>query len=90
MKMATITVTEAARNFADCLGRVRYQKTTFVLVKNGRAIARLVPEKEKSCTGEALAKILEEADLLEAEAQAWRKDLIAGKKRLIAPEDKWR
>ncbi len=31
----TISITEAARNFADCLNRVHYQNVTFVLIKNG-------------------------------------------------------
>ena len=34
MKETTITVTEAARNFADCVNRAHYQNTTFVLLKN--------------------------------------------------------
>ena len=36
MKRTTITVTEAARNFADCINRAHYQNTSFVLLKNGR------------------------------------------------------
>ena len=35
MKAKTITVTEAARNFADCVNRAHYQQVTFVLLKNG-------------------------------------------------------
>ena len=37
-------MTEAARNFADCINRVRYQGTSFILHKNGVAVARIVPE----------------------------------------------
>jgi antitoxin (DNA-binding transcriptional repressor) of toxin-antitoxin stability system len=40
----SISVTEAARNFSDCVNRVRYQGTTFILHKNGVAVARMVPE----------------------------------------------
>ena len=40
----SITVTEAARNFSDCINRARYQGTTFILHKNGVAVARIVPE----------------------------------------------
>jgi antitoxin (DNA-binding transcriptional repressor) of toxin-antitoxin stability system len=39
-------VTEAARNFADCVNRVRYQGACFVLQKNGLAVARIVPVEE--------------------------------------------
>lgn len=41
-----ISVTEAARNFADCINRVRYQKASFVLHKNGVAVAQIVPAEE--------------------------------------------
>ncbi len=40
MSETIITVTEAARNFADCVNRSHYQKTTFVLLKNGVPFAR--------------------------------------------------
>src|SRR6266850_4394170 len=35
MKKTSITVTEASRNFADCVNRAHYQNVTFVLLKNG-------------------------------------------------------
>jgi prevent-host-death family protein len=44
MSEKVISVTEAARNFADCLNRARYQGTTFILHKNGVPVARIVPE----------------------------------------------
>jgi antitoxin (DNA-binding transcriptional repressor) of toxin-antitoxin stability system len=44
MRSVSISVTEAARNFADCINRVRYQGTSFILHKNGVAVARIVPE----------------------------------------------
>ena len=53
MKKTVISVTEAARNFADCVNRVRYQNVTFVLLKNGTPVARLVPEREKRMYGSA-------------------------------------
>lgn len=46
MKPVSISVTEAARNFADCVNRVRYQGASFVLHKNGLAVARIVPAEE--------------------------------------------
>ena len=55
-KPTLISVTEAARNFADCVNRARYQNQSFILVKNGKAVARLVPETEKESTGADLAK----------------------------------
>jgi len=43
VKERSISVTEASRNFAECINRVRYQGLSFLLVKNGTAVARLVP-----------------------------------------------
>jgi antitoxin (DNA-binding transcriptional repressor) of toxin-antitoxin stability system len=84
-----ISVTEAARNFSECVNRVHYQKVTFVLLRNGEAVARLVPDEEKACTGAELAKILRENPLSEGEARAWRRDLRKARKMLKKPTDKW-
>jgi hypothetical protein len=83
-------VTEAARNFADCVNRVHYQNVTFVLLKNGEPFARLGPDDDKVCTGRDLAEALAKVELPAAEARAWRRDLRAARKRLKAPIDKWR
>jgi antitoxin (DNA-binding transcriptional repressor) of toxin-antitoxin stability system len=90
MKTETISVTEAARNFAECLNRAHYQNTTFVLLKNGKPFARLVPDGEKVCTGRDLAEALREVRLSDEEAKAWRRDLKNGHKILKPPTDKWR
>ncbi len=89
MKKTRITVTEAARNFADCVNRVHYQNVTFVLVKNGAPFARLVPDNEKVCTGRDLAELLSKTDLPQNEARAWRRDLRTARRRLKAPPDRW-
>jgi antitoxin (DNA-binding transcriptional repressor) of toxin-antitoxin stability system len=90
MKSRKITVTEAARNFADCVNRAHYQNVSFVLLKNGTAVARLVPEKESVCTGRELARALAEVQLPENEALLWRRDLQLARKALRGPTDKWR
>ena len=90
MKNTTITVTEAARNFADCLNRVHYQNVTFVLLKNGEPFARLMPDNEKVCAGRDLAEALAKTGLPEKEARAWHRDLRAARGKLKAPADKWR
>jgi len=90
MKKTSITVTDAARNFADCLNRVHYQNTTFVLLKNGEPFARLVPDNEKVCLGRDLAEALGRIDLPGHEARSWRRDLQAARKRLAAPKARWR
>jgi hypothetical protein len=59
MKKTFISVTDAARNFADC-------------------------------TGPELAEALRQVDLPEDEARAWHKDLMAARKTLKPPRDRWR
>jgi prevent-host-death family protein len=90
MRKIKITVTEAARNFADCVNRARYQNASFVLTKNGEAVAQIIPAKEKVCTGKELAEVLTKVRLSKREARAWRGDLKAARRQLKAPVDKWR
>jgi hypothetical protein len=90
MKLKPITVTEAARNFAHCVNQVRYQSAGFVLMKNGKRFARLVPDGEKICTGRDLAEALGRDSLTPAESGTWQKDLAKARKSLKNPEDKWR
>jgi len=90
MEKAIISVTEAARNFADCVNRAHYQNVTFVLLKNGTPVARLIPDGEKICRGRDLATVLEKVELPVQEAKAWRRDLRAARKALKAPANRWR
>ena len=90
MKKTPISVTEAARNFADCVNRVRYQNMTFVLLKNGMPVARLVPERKKVGSVRKLAAALREFGLSPEEAKAWNRDLRAARRVLKPPVDKWR
>jgi antitoxin (DNA-binding transcriptional repressor) of toxin-antitoxin stability system len=85
-----ISVTEAARNFADCVNRAHYQKVTFVLLKGGTPVARIVPEEEKVCTGSDLNKVVASVRLAGEEAGAWSRDLRTARSRLKPVTDKWR
>jgi antitoxin (DNA-binding transcriptional repressor) of toxin-antitoxin stability system len=94
MKKTSISVTEAARNFAECVNRVRYQNMTFVLLKNGLPVARLVPENlvpenKKAGSIQKLAAALREFDLSPEEARAWHRDLRAARRILKPQVDKW-
>ena len=89
MKENFISVTEAARNFADCVNRAHYQKVTFVLLKNGTPVARLVPDNGKVCSGRDLAEALAKTTLPEETARAWRRDLRAARRSLKRAADKW-
>ena len=90
MKEKVISVTKAARNFADCVNRAHYQDVTFVLVRNGSPIARIVPDGKKYSTGKELAEALAAVDLPKEDARAWYRDLQAARKRLQPPKDRWR
>jgi antitoxin (DNA-binding transcriptional repressor) of toxin-antitoxin stability system len=90
MKKMKISVTEAARNFADCVNRVHYQRMTFILLRNGEAVAQLVPEEEKVCTAKEWAKLLRENPLSDEEARLWQGDLKRARKMLKPPVNKWR
>jgi len=47
----TVTATELARNIGDVLARVRYRRESFIVERNGRAVARIVPaEPDKTGT----------------------------------------
>lgn len=89
MSETLITVTEAARNFADCVNRAHYQSQTFVLLKNGVPFARLVPAGRPACCGSDLAAALDSVQLSDADAQSWNRDLRVARKKLKAPPDKW-
>jgi hypothetical protein len=90
VKTTTISVTEAARNFADCLNRSHYQNVTFILLKNGTPFARLIPDNERVCLGRDLAAVLAETELSPQEARAWRRDLHTARKTAKPPADKWK
>jgi len=85
-----LTVTEAARNFSDCVNRAHYQNVEFVLLKGGTPVARLIPDNEKVCTGRDLAAVLLGAKLSPDEARAWSRDLRDARTHLKPPADKWR
>jgi antitoxin (DNA-binding transcriptional repressor) of toxin-antitoxin stability system len=89
MKENFISVTEAARNFADCVNRAHYQHVTFVLLKNGTPFARLVPDNARVCCGRDLAEVLAKTELPEEAARAWRRDLQAARQSLKPPAAKW-
>ena len=87
MKEEAISVTDAARNFSDCVNRAFYQGVTFVLLRNGQPVASITPETR--CTAGDLAKLLKKNRLTQKEAQAWLDDMKAGREKLISPKDGW-
>ena len=89
MTETAISVTEAARNFADCVNKAHYQGQSFVLLKNGIPFARLIPACVPANTGKELAAALREVQLSAEDARAWNRDLKAARKKRKAQRDKW-
>jgi len=83
METCTISVTEASRNFSDCVNRARYQGTSFLLVKGGLPVARILPASRKPTRGselaDALSRIPEKIHLEDKEATSWLHDLEQGR-----------
>ena len=89
METREISVTEASRNFSDCVSRARYQGTSFILIKGGIPVARIVPEAQKPTRGRELADALREAltdvHVGEKEATSWLHDLEQARGSQINP-----
>jgi antitoxin (DNA-binding transcriptional repressor) of toxin-antitoxin stability system len=66
------------------------QNVTFVLLKSGSPVARIVPDGERVCTGRELAAALAATRLSPQEARAWSRNLRGARKNLNPIEDKWR
>jgi antitoxin (DNA-binding transcriptional repressor) of toxin-antitoxin stability system len=94
MNTVSISVTEASRNFSDCINRVRYQDTTFNLHKGRTQVARIVPAVQKPTKGvelaDALHRALSDAHLTEKEATSWLHDLEQARGILPAQVTPWR
>jgi antitoxin (DNA-binding transcriptional repressor) of toxin-antitoxin stability system len=98
MNEKAISVTEAARNFADCINRAHYQGVTFILHKNGVPVARIEPTGKTSedvsvgngpAILEALRRARAESGLTPEDAELWLRDLQAARSALLPPRDKW-
>jgi prevent-host-death family protein len=93
VKELPISVTDASRNFADCVNRAHYQGTAFTLLKNGLPVARIVPVERKATSGRELAAALHDSardfHLGEDEATAWLHDLEQARRTLPRPGAKW-
>ncbi len=94
MDPITISVTDASRNFADCVNRVRYQGTSFILLKAGTPVALIVPAEPRPKKGSQLAAALQKAvegvHVGEEEATSWLHDLEQARGSLQPQVRPWR
>jgi antitoxin (DNA-binding transcriptional repressor) of toxin-antitoxin stability system len=94
MDPVQISVTEASRNFSDCVNRARYQGTSFVLLKSGSPVARIEPAEAQPKRGRELAaafvKAVEDVHVGEEEATAWLHDLEQARGAMQPQGRPWR
>ena len=87
--MKTLTVTEAAKNFADCLKRVYHQHESYELVKNGVPYAHLVPANGAGCNTHELADDVDDAELSPDDRRALAAAVRKGRKLLKPLKNPW-
>ena len=86
----TLSVTDAARSFADVVNRAFYKHETTLLVKNGVAVAYVVPIAPLGITARELARHWALLPRLSpAEADAFAVDLESARSSLHVPADPW-
>ena len=85
-----MTVTEAARNFADMVNRAFYRNETTVITRNGVAVAFIAPSAPAGVSArEALARWRLAPRLGPADAAAMKRDLGAARRTLRPVRTLW-
>ncbi len=89
--MKTLTVTEVARNFSSVMDGVEAEQEEIVLVRNHRAIARLVPEPQAQNALEVLGDLYRtlDDDTADALAEAVNSGKSTGKGTLNELRNPW-
>ena len=85
-----LSVTEAARNFADVVNRAFYRHETTVLLKGGVAVAHISPLAPRGIPAAELAhrwSLL--PHLSAAEAAVWDAERANDRKRFPLPASRW-
>lgn len=82
-----VSATEAARNFAELIGRARHKGESFVITKGKEKMARIVPAEPTTCTVGQLIAALERAPRPDEEYLRSVED--AQKKQPKLPKSPW-
>ena len=77
-----ISATDASRRFSELLDAVEHDGESFVVVRRGRAVARIVPAP--SANGRSLKDLL----LHTTVDQGWARD-VAAARELVTMEERW-
>ena len=85
-----MTVTEAARHFADLVNRTYYKGESTVLIRSGEPVAKLVPLGGSSMLGlDFAAKWRSIRHLDPAEADAFADEVEDAREKLDMPASAW-
>lgn len=87
--MKTLSVTEAAKSFADCVNRVYSRKESFAIAKLGVPCALLVPPPVQGCSSHDLADDLAKARLNIADKRALAAAVRKGRTALKPLKNPW-
>ncbi len=90
MSERAISVTDAARHFADVVERTLRRRESTLLLKKGKPVARIVPVHVRAKRGRELARLWSSLPHLpRIEAEAFGDDLTAARRRLPPLRSKW-
>lgn len=81
MKNQSISLTEAARNFSECVNRVAYRGESFMLLRGRKAVAELRPAPVGRRLGELADLMASLPSLPEGDPQSWNRDLVRARRR---------
>ena len=81
--MELLTATEAARRFSEVLDAVEHRGTSYLVMRNGRPVARIEPAA--GATGRAVKDFL----LRHAPDPEWAKELRELREGLVVEEPDW-
>jgi len=86
-----VTVTEAARNFAEYLNRVTYRRESFVLLRGNRPIAELRPVPSGRRLGDLPSMMASLPRLSVEDADSFAQDVTSAKRELAqtGTSDPW-
>lgn len=86
----TMTVTEAARHFADLVNRTYYRGESTVLIRSGEPVAMVVPMGGASVTGRDWLSRWRSIPHLEVrDADDFAADVRQARENLSPPESPW-
>ncbi len=87
----TLSVTDAARNFADVVNRAYYRRESTTLLKNGKPVARIVPVNRRAKTGMEIAAEMAAGHprLGVEDAEAFEADLLKARAEIPPPKSPW-